>query len=89
MMRLWGNAGRCLRRLRRVVTGALEEARRTGDIGSSLEAAPDIYVTDPTYTEALGQEDLAALCITSQASLFEQEGSVRGVFVWRMRRALP
>ncbi len=63
-----------LRRLRRVVTGALEEARRTGDIGSSLEAAPDIYVTDPTYTEALGQEDLAALCITSQASLFEQEG---------------
>ena len=33
-------------RVRRVVTGALEIERRDKRIGSSLEAAPDIYVAD-------------------------------------------
>src|SRR6202030_3639821 len=39
----WGR----VRTLRRVVTGALEIARRDKVIGASLEAAPVLYVTDP------------------------------------------
>src|SRR5260221_4863479 len=36
-----------VRELRRVVTGALEVARRDKIIGASLEAAPVLHVTDP------------------------------------------
>ena len=32
--------------MRRVVTGALEIERKEGKIGSSLEAAPKVYVAD-------------------------------------------
>jgi isoleucyl-tRNA synthetase len=72
---------RTIRRLRRVVTGALEVERREKRIGSSLEAAPHVYVTDPGYREALTHEAddsldafLADIAITSQASLVDGEG---------------
>ena len=62
---------RQVRRLRRVVTGALEVERREKRIGSSLEAAPAVYVTKPGYIEAMNGIDLAEIAITSQASLVE------------------
>ena len=69
-----------IRRLRRVVTGALEVERREKRIGSSLEAAPEIWAADPAYRKALSEEApagvddfLAELCITSQAVLRDGE----------------
>ncbi|OYU78442.1 MAG: hypothetical protein CFE32_01475, partial [Alphaproteobacteria bacterium PA3] len=63
-----------LRDLRRVVTGALEVQRREKTIGSSLEAAPVVYVTNDAIRGAIGQEDLAELCITSGLELRNGEG---------------
>ena len=40
--------GRRSRKLRSVVTGALEIARAAKEIGSSLEAAPVLYLEDPS-----------------------------------------
>jgi isoleucyl-tRNA synthetase len=63
-----------LRDLRRVVTGALELERAAKRIGSSLEAAPIVYVTDLELFGIATQVDLAELCITSAATLVEGEG---------------
>ena len=62
-----------VRRLRRVVTGALEIERAEKRIGSSLAAAPTVYAT-ADYLEAMQDVDLAELAITSAAVLVE--GSV-------------
>jgi len=80
---------RKLRNLRRVVTGALELERAAKRIGSSLEAAPIVYVADADLFAAAVDADLAELCITSAATLVEGEGppdafrldDVRGVAV--------
>ena len=58
-----------VRRVRRVVTGALEIERREKRIGSSLEAAPIVHVTDPELMAALKGLDFAEICITSQIKL--------------------
>ncbi len=60
-----------IRVLRRVVTGALEVERREKRIGSSLEAAPKVYVTDKDILAAMDSVDLAEISITSQAELIE------------------
>jgi len=65
---------RKLRNLRRVVTGALELERAAKRIGSSLEAAPVIYVADVELFAQVTDVDLAELCITSAATLVEGEG---------------
>jgi isoleucyl-tRNA synthetase len=65
---------RKLRNLRRVVTGALELERAAKRIGSSLEAAPVIYVADADLFAIAADADLAELCITSDATLVEGEG---------------
>jgi len=65
---------RKLRNLRRVVTGALELERAAKRIGSSLEAAPIVYVDDPDLFAVAVDVDLAELCITSAATLVEGEG---------------
>jgi isoleucyl-tRNA synthetase len=65
---------RKLRTLRRVVTGALEVERAQKRIGSSLEAAPIVYVADADLFAAAVDVDLAELCITSAATLVEGEG---------------
>jgi isoleucyl-tRNA synthetase len=65
---------RKLRNLRRVVTGALEIERAEKRIGSSLEAAPVIYVADLDLFALAADVDLAELCITSDATLVEGEG---------------
>jgi isoleucyl-tRNA synthetase len=65
---------RKVRTVRRVVTGALEIERAAKRIGSSLEAAPLIYVSDKDLFGALVDADLAEICITSAATLVEGEG---------------
>ena len=58
-----------LRDLRRVVTGALEVQRRDKVIGSSLEAAPHVFITNDAIRGAVGDEDLSELFITSGVTL--------------------
>jgi isoleucyl-tRNA synthetase len=55
-----------IRNVRSAVTGALEIARVNKTIGSSLEAAPKVYLDklNPVST-ALSNEDFAEVCITS------------------------
>jgi isoleucyl-tRNA synthetase len=65
---------RKLRNIRRVVTGALELERAAKRVGSSLEAAPVIYIDDADLFAAAVEADLAELCITSAATLVEGEG---------------
>jgi isoleucyl-tRNA synthetase len=65
---------RKIRLVRRVVTGALEKERAGKRIGSSLEAAPTIYVADVSLFEALIDIDLAEVCITSAAILVQGQG---------------
>jgi len=63
-----------IRRVRRVVTGALELERAGKRIGSSLEAAPEIHIADEAVRAALKGVDLAEICITSGASLVAGAG---------------
>ncbi|MCG6857068.1 MAG: class I tRNA ligase family protein, partial [Salaquimonas sp.] len=63
-----------IREVRRVVTGALEIERREKRIGSSLEAAPVVHVTNPELLEALQGRDFADICITSQIEVRSDEG---------------
>jgi isoleucyl-tRNA synthetase len=58
-----------VRRVRSVVTGALEIERANKRIGSSLEAAPEVFVTGPELVKALEGIDLAEIAITSAATL--------------------
>ena len=55
--------------VRRVVTGALEIERREKRIGSSLEAAPEVYLTQKALLELVAAEDPADLFITSDVNL--------------------
>ncbi|MGX1787786.1 isoleucine--tRNA ligase [Bosea sp. NPDC055332] len=63
-----------IRRVRRVVTGALELERAAKRIGSSLEAAPMVHIADPDLRAALSGLDLAEICITSGAKIADGEG---------------
>jgi isoleucyl-tRNA synthetase len=63
-----------VRRVRRVVTGALEIARADKKIGSSLEAAPIVYVTDNALAAALSGLDLAEVAITSAIAVTSAPG---------------
>jgi isoleucyl-tRNA synthetase len=63
-----------LRDLRRVVTGALEVQRRDKVIGSSLEAAPQVFITNDAIRGAIGTEDLSELFITSGVTLMNGNG---------------
>ncbi|MEL6978688.1 MAG: isoleucine--tRNA ligase [Pseudomonadota bacterium] len=69
---------RALRKLRRVVNGALEIERREKRIGSSLEAAPTLHITDPEMIAAAesleGPDTLADVLITSAATFARGEG---------------
>ncbi|GBU18242.1 MULTISPECIES: isoleucine--tRNA ligase [Methylobacterium] len=63
-----------IRRVRRVVTGALEIERAAKRIGASLEAAPVVHVSDPELRAALDGIDLAEICITSDIRVEAGEG---------------
>ncbi|GAB4265382.1 MAG: isoleucine--tRNA ligase [Pararhodobacter sp.] len=58
-----------VRRVRRVVTAALEVQRRDKVIGASLEAAPVVHVRDPEMLAAVRSVGFADICITSDLSL--------------------
>ncbi len=55
--------------VRRVITGALEIERREKRIGSSLEAAPDIYIGPKELAAAAKGVDWAEIAITSGAAV--------------------
>ncbi|MDG4602356.1 MAG: isoleucine--tRNA ligase [Defluviicoccus sp.] len=57
-----------VRRLRRVVTGAIEVERAANRLGASLQAHPVIYANEE-FRQAAQGIDLAELCITSAAEL--------------------
>jgi isoleucyl-tRNA synthetase len=65
---------RKVRNVRRVITGALEIERAHKRIGSSLEAAPVVHVSDPELFAALVDIDWAEVAITSDARLVEGDG---------------
>ncbi len=58
-----------IRALRLAVTGAIEIARADKEIGSSLEAAPRIFLSNPEDVEALRGIDFAEVCITSDVAI--------------------
>ncbi|MBO0764678.1 MAG: isoleucine--tRNA ligase [Hyphomicrobiaceae bacterium] len=62
-----------IKRVRRVVTGALEIERANKKIGSALEAAPVVYIEDEQLLSALEGVDFAEVCITSGVELVEGE----------------
>jgi isoleucyl-tRNA synthetase len=58
-----------IRRLRQVVTGAIEIARANKEIGSSLEARPRVFIADTSLLSALESVDFAEVCITSDIAI--------------------
>jgi isoleucyl-tRNA synthetase len=78
LARVWGD----IRRVRRVVTGALEIERANKRIGASLEAAPAIYISDPALLDTIaaelagdrGETGMAEIAITSGATVVPGEG---------------
>jgi isoleucyl-tRNA synthetase len=66
-----------IRRVRRVVTGALEIERANKRIGSSLEAAPVVHIADPALMRLVaaelagdhGESGLAEVAITSEITV--------------------
>jgi isoleucyl-tRNA synthetase len=64
-----------IRKVRRVVTGALEKERANKVIGSSLEASPEVWLQLPAAEiEALRSVDFAEICITSGITLHAAPG---------------
>jgi isoleucyl-tRNA synthetase len=65
-----------IRRVRSVVTGALEIERAQKRIGSSLEAAPTVFVADAGLRGLLESIDFAEICITSNITIEAGEGPI-------------
>jgi isoleucyl-tRNA synthetase len=63
-----------VRRVRRVVTGALEIERAQKRIGASLEAAPVVHIADESLFKAVQGLDLAEISITSGIQVVQGEG---------------
>ena len=63
-----------IRRVRRVVTGALELERAGKRLGSSLEAAPIVHIADKELLAALDGIDFAQVCITSGIEIVNGTG---------------
>jgi isoleucyl-tRNA synthetase len=61
-------------KVRSAITGALEIERAAKRIGSSLEAAPQVYIADPALLSALDGVDMAEVSITSGIALVAGEG---------------
>ena len=76
-----------VRKVRGAVTGAMEIERANKTIGSSLEAAPEVYIE-------LGMEELAAVnsvefaevCITSSISIIEDIAPANAFYTESERR---
>ena len=63
-----------IRQVRAVVTGALEIERAHKRLGSSLEAAPVVFIADAALRKTLGTVDLAEVCITSDIAIEAGDG---------------
>jgi isoleucyl-tRNA synthetase len=63
-----------IRQVRSVVTGALEIERAQKRMGSSLEAAPVVYVADQALVDLLGSVDFAEACIVSGITIESGNG---------------
>ncbi|WP_034995724.1 isoleucine--tRNA ligase [Beijerinckia mobilis] len=63
-----------IRKVRSVVTGALEIARAQKLIGSSLEAAPRVFIADAELQSLVETIDFAEICITSGLVIEAGEG---------------
>jgi isoleucyl-tRNA synthetase len=62
-----------VREIRSVVTGALEIERKDKRIGSSLEAAPVVHISDAKLKAALDGLDFSEICITSDIVVLGDE----------------
>ncbi|MEG8098794.1 isoleucine--tRNA ligase [Candidatus Liberibacter brunswickensis] len=60
--------------LRKVVTSALEVERKLKHVGSSLETAPTIYITDSSLISNIEGQNIAEICITSDVTIINNEG---------------
>ncbi|MFZ1962908.1 MAG: isoleucine--tRNA ligase [Roseiarcus sp.] len=69
-----------IRRIRFVVTGAIEIARADKRIGSSLEASPRVYVSDSGLLAALEGVDFAEVCITSDIAIERRANAPESAF---------
>ncbi len=69
-----------VRRVRSVVTGAIEIARADKRIGSSLEASPRVFVGEAGLAAALEGVDFAEVCITSDITIERSAGAPEGAF---------
>nr|WP_295465827.1 isoleucine--tRNA ligase [Mesorhizobium sp.] len=65
---------RKVRTVRRVVTGALELERAKKTIGSSLEAAPRVFIADAELADAVADVDMAEVAITSAIAVVSGDG---------------
>jgi len=63
-----------IRKVRSVVTGALEIARAQKLIGSSLEAAPRVFIADTELQNLVETIDFTEICITSALVIEAGEG---------------
>ncbi|MBA5723782.1 isoleucine--tRNA ligase [Candidatus Liberibacter sp.] len=63
-----------IRKIRKVVMGALEVERREKRIGSSLETSPVVYITDSSLLDSLEGQNFAEICITSDITVVNEEG---------------
>jgi isoleucyl-tRNA synthetase len=61
------------------VTGALELERADKRIGSSLEAAPVVHISDKSLSDSLDGLDFAEICITSGIA-FSDAAAPEGAF---------
>jgi isoleucyl-tRNA synthetase len=64
--------------VRRVITGELEIRRREKVIGSSLEAAPEVYIADAGLASAIADIDLAEVAITSAITVATGDAPTAG-----------
>ena len=62
-----------IRQVRRVITGALEQERANGAIGSSLQGHPKVYVENPQTKDILTSIDLAEISITSSIEVVNHD----------------
>jgi len=70
-----------IRTVRKAVTEALEPIRREKTIGSSLEAAPVVTIRDSRLwdaVDAIGEDVMAEICITSQITLQREADDTDG-----------
>ena len=66
-----------LKKIRKVITGALEKKRAEKIIGSSLEAHIDIYL-EKSILEKVKNYQMDEISITSSFSLYELNSSIEG-----------